>query len=249
MKVVQLMGFLLLLFGVAIACSWQFRFKLISESPDRNYRVECRENNNDYDVSCTIYKEGADVAGEIGLYYPKPPPFFREVHPDHQWVTKNILWMGKGEGNISDQSDEILIHNKTTSTISVLAFSEIRKQSLIILDIQPNSVMKVAIQPMCRTASNAPSFFVEGLTISGKTISSEFTEFPNLERYIGGLHFCFTITDESIKVKCRELDGEYNDTEVLREFLSKDSPEKNDSSTWPPTKMKRVAKGDCESSR
>lgn len=239
---------LLLVFGMAISYFILVPFSLKSESPNKTFKLELEEQDKEHTIYCKAYKNNFIIASNLGLYAPPSSSFFSAITSHHKWIADNIFWMGE-DNNSSIMNDELVISNTSNVNIAVIAITEIRKQALIIFDINAQSRSTVSLQSMANERPTAPAFAIEGRTESGSVVFSKITEFPNYERYVGALHFCVKIIDGDVLITCRELDGEYSDTKKLNATLEKSEPKSKENvkleGIFPLDKVK-VSKTDCD---
>jgi hypothetical protein len=199
-------------------CTSHPPFKLLTSSPSNTYRVEIVENSSrEYGAIAhwNAFKGDKKIVDQSTIYNAAPPPYFSETYTDYEWLADNQLWLGKRSQASPQRYDEISIANKSPVPIVSMLITNIRHQSLIVFDIDSHSVIKMHTPPAALFGPKTVNFDVACRLADGSTVVSNPTHFPNLERYVGPLHFCLVLRDNKISIWSQELDGKYEDTESI----------------------------------
>lgn len=202
-------------------------YRLETESPNNRYKVLIEEGQalkhiglDDIFISWKAFKNGQIVFDDLIDF--RLPTSYSERHRNdlrfvptrHEWMANNIFWIGGMTNEPKERRDELIISNETASEITTLAIVNNLYQVMLIFDLPSHSVFVTNKQPMALRGPNAPNFHVFGKLSDGTKIASRITEFPNFERYTGTLHFCLSIKGNQVSITCRELDGQYDTTNV-----------------------------------
>lgn len=206
-------------------CIGHQSYKLVTVSPNNTYLVEIVESDSEEYGDMAYWKafrQSEQIVGKGTIYNASPPPQFSETYTHHRWLAENQLWLGKEDDPPSKIQDEVIVTNEIALPIASLLITNIRQQSIIAFDLQANSTTKIYAQQLLSTSAKNISFDVVCRLPNGKEIVSQPTHFPNLERYIGPLHFCLTIREDQIIIASGELEGRYEDTKQLVKDLALD---------------------------
>jgi hypothetical protein len=229
-------------------CTSRPPFKLITSSPSNTYRVEIVESSSrEYGAIAhwNAFKQDRKIVDQSTIYNASPPPYFSETYPDYNWLTDNQLWLGNRSQTSSQQYDEILVANKSSIPIVSMLITNIRYQSLIVFDMEAYSIIKIHTPPIALYEPKTVNFDVACKLADGSMVVSNPTTFPNLERYVGGLHFCLVVRDNKISIWSQELDGRYEDTESLSRSIHDPLTRGAGSNSIPAPKYVAIPKKTC----
>lgn len=197
----------------AISCQTK-PYTLTTTSPNHTYTVQFVERLNPpghpYDnhvVGFKVFSDGQQIVDE--------PRFsagddfdqrFGAAHPEHIWITDNLLRLGKRPLATQMQYDEVLIRNNATKAVTYLSINT-GSDMFLLFDLQPDVTTKLSIQPQTDQEADMSWIGYGGQFADGKQIKASGLNFKIQGKYHSQGHYCVTIKDNEVIVRSSDFEG------------------------------------------
>jgi hypothetical protein len=131
---------------------------------------------------------------------------FGEAHPEHNWVTDNLLRLGKKPLTVKTKYDEILIRNNAAATIAYLMINA-GSDLFLLFDLHSNATTKVIMQSQTAQGADSSWMGYAGQFANGKRIKASGLTFDVKDKYRPAARYCITIRDDEVVVRGRDFEG------------------------------------------